>query len=57
MELGITPVVSSGMIMQLLSGLKVVHVDQNDPEQRHLWNGLQKLMGMVWTIAQAVRVS
>ena len=42
MELGITPIVTSGMIMQLLAGANLIQVDQNVREDRVLFNGAQK---------------
>jgi protein transport protein SEC61 subunit alpha len=54
MELGISPIVTSGMIMQLLAGTKIIDVDQGLKDDRALFNGAQKLFGMVITAAQAV---
>ena len=34
MELGIGPLVTASMIMQLLSGTKIISIDQNDKEER-----------------------
>ncbi|MFS8009446.1 putative SecY/SEC61-alpha family, SecY domain superfamily protein [Helianthus anomalus] len=34
MELGITPIVTSGLVMQLLVGLKIIEVDNNVREDR-----------------------
>jgi protein transport protein SEC61 subunit alpha len=44
MELGISPVVTSGMIMQLLAGSRLIEVDQSLKEDRELFNGAQKRM-------------
>jgi protein transport protein SEC61 subunit alpha len=54
MELGISPIVTSGLIMQLLAGSKVIHVDQDVPEDRALFTGAQKLFGILITIGEAV---
>merc|ERR1719460_3008837 len=54
MELGISPIVTSGMIMQLLAGTKVIDVDQRVKEDKMLFEGAQKLFGMLITAAQAV---
>lgn len=54
MELGISPIVTSGLIMQLLAGAKLIEVDQSMREDRALFNGAQKLFGMIITIGQAV---
>merc|ERR1719240_2250691 len=42
------------MIMQLLAGTKIIDVDQGLKEDRALFNGAQKLFGMLITAAQAV---
>jgi len=53
MELGISPIVTSGLIMQLLAGAKIIEVGDT-PKERALFNGSQKLFGMVITIGQAI---
>ena len=53
MELGISPIVTSGLIMQLLAGAKIIEVGDT-PRERALFNGAQKLFGMVITIGQAI---
>ncbi len=42
MELGISPIVTSGMVMQLLAGSKIIEVDQGLKDDRALFNGAQK---------------
>jgi protein transport protein SEC61 subunit alpha len=42
MELGITPIVTSGMIMQLLAGANIIEVDYSLKEDRALFSGAQK---------------
>jgi preprotein translocase subunit SecY len=42
MELGITPIVTSGMIMQLLAGANLIDVDFALKEDRALFSGAQK---------------
>jgi len=54
MELGITPIVTSGMIMQLLAGSRIIDVDQSLKEDRALFQGSQKLFGMLFTTGEAV---
>ncbi|KAK9150620.1 hypothetical protein Syun_008929 [Stephania yunnanensis] len=54
MELGITPLVTSGMVMQLLAGSKIIKVDNNVREDRALMNGAQKLLGILIAVGQAV---
>lgn len=52
MELGIGPIVTSGMVMQLLAGSKIIEVDQGLKEDRALFSGVQKLFGIIITIGQ-----
>jgi len=54
MELGISPIVTSSMVMQLLAGSKIIDVDQSLKEDRALFEGAQKLFGMLITIGEAV---
>jgi len=54
MELGITPIVTSGMVMQLLAGSRIIEVDQGLKEDRALFSGAQKLFGILITIGEAV---
>lgn len=53
MELGISPIVTSGLVMQLLAGAKIIEVDQSVKEDRALFGGAQKLFGMIITIVQS----
>ncbi|XP_010831133.1 PREDICTED: protein transport protein Sec61 subunit alpha isoform 1 [Bison bison bison] len=53
MELGISPIVTSGLIMQLLAGAKIIEVGDT-PKDRALFNGAQKLFGMTITIGQSI---
>ena len=54
MELGISPIVTSGMIMQLLAGSKLVEVNKKDKEDKELFEAATKLFGFVITIGEAV---
>jgi protein transport protein SEC61 subunit alpha len=53
-KLGITPIVTSGMVMQLLVGSKIIEVDNIVREDRALLNGAQKLLGILIAIGEAV---
>ena len=54
MELGISPIINSGMIMQLLAGTKLIDVDRSLKEDRMLFSGAEKLLGILITIGEAV---
>ena len=42
MELGISPVVTAGLIIQLIAGAKLITIDERSEEDRALLNGAQK---------------
>merc|ERR1712164_46052 len=54
MELGISPIATSGLVMQLLAGSKIIEVDQGLKSDRELFQGAQKLFGMIITIGEAL---
>eukprot|EP00927_Polykrikos_kofoidii_P023487 TRINITY_DN2162_c0_g1_i6.p1 TRINITY_DN2162_c0_g1~~TRINITY_DN2162_c0_g1_i6.p1 ORF type:complete len:474 (+),score=91.99 TRINITY_DN2162_c0_g1_i6:111-1532(+) len=54
MELGISPIITSGMVMQLLAGSRIIDVDQSLKEDRALFGGAQKLLGILITLGEAV---
>ena len=52
-ELGIGPIVTAGLIMQILVGSKIISVNMGDPEERSLYTGAQKVMSVIMTIIEA----
>src|SRR6056300_498869 len=54
MELGISPIVTSGMVMQLLAGSRIIEVDYSVKEDRALFSGAQKLFGILITVGEAI---
>lgn len=42
MELGISPIVTSGMVMQLLAGTRIIDVNYSIKEDKMLFKGVQK---------------
>jgi len=53
-ELGIGPIVTAGLVMQLLLGSKIIKVDMSDPYDRAMFSGSQKVMAMFLTVFNAV---
>ncbi|KAG9390296.1 SecY/SEC61-alpha family [Carpediemonas membranifera] len=53
MELGLGPAITSGLILQLLNGAGILTYDQNNKEERALFQGAQKLIGFLMTLFQA----
>ena len=49
MELGISPIVTSSLIMQLLAGAKIIEVGDT-PKERALFNGAQKRMSYIYYV-------
>ena len=54
MELGISPIVTSGLVMQLAAGSRLIEFNQGVKEDRSLFSGAQKLFGILITIGEAV---
>lgn len=54
MELGISPIITSGMIMQLLAGAKIIQVNQSSREDRELFQSAQKMFGLIITFGEAI---
>ena len=54
MELGISPIITSSMIMQLLAGAKLIDVDMSSTEDRNLFQSTQKLFSIIITIGEAL---
>jgi protein transport protein SEC61 subunit alpha len=53
-ELGIGPIVTSGLIMQLLLGSKIIKVDMSDPYDRAMFSGAQKVLAIFLTIFNTI---
>jgi len=49
-ELGIGPIVTAGLIMQLLLGSKMINVNMADPYDRAMFSGAQKVLAVFLTI-------
>lgn len=52
-ELGIGPIVTAGLIMQLLVGSQIIKVDFNNPEERALYTGAQKVLSVAMILFEA----
>lgn len=54
MELGIGPIVTGGLILQILSGSKMIDVDMTNPEDRSLFTGASKILAILMTVFEAL---
>ena len=54
MELGISPIITSSMIMQLLAGAKLIDIDMSSQEDRNLFQSTQKLFSIIITVGEAL---
>lgn len=54
MELGISPIITSGLVMQLLHGSRIIEVNMSLKEDRALFQGAQKLFSILITLGEAV---
>jgi len=53
MQVGIGPIVTASIVLQLLGGANLLGLDTNDPRDQVLYQGLQKLLVLVVTAATA----
>jgi preprotein translocase SecY subunit len=53
MELGIGPIVTAGLILQLLAGSNIIECDMSNPEDRGLFTSASKVFSIVLTGVQA----
>src|SRR3972149_1967442 len=53
MELGIGPIVTAGIIVQLLKGANIIHLDLKKPEDRALYTSTTKLLTIIVTLGEA----
>jgi len=54
MELGITPIITSGMVFQLLAGTHLIDVNLDLKSDRELYQTAQKLLAILLSFGQAV---
>ena len=53
MELGIGPIVTAGLIIQLLAGSEIIGFDRSNPEDRGLFTTASKVFSFVMVVVQA----
>jgi len=53
MELGISPIVTAGLILQVLVGAKLIDLDLSDPEDRRLFTAAEKGLAVIFAIFEA----
>jgi preprotein translocase subunit SecY len=54
MHLGIGPIVTGSIIMQLFTGAKIIKLDLTKPEDKAVYQGTQKLLVIVMIVVEAV---
>jgi len=53
-SLGIGPIVTASIVLQLLSGSGIINIDQSTPDGKQFFQGLQKLLGIFFIIFEAI---
>ena len=53
-ELGIGPIVTGGLILEILVGSRLINVDLTDPEDRIMFNNANKAMAVIMTIFESL---
>ncbi len=51
--LGIGPIVTAGIILQLLVGSKIINLDLSNPEDRAIFTATEKLLAIIFTVFEA----
>jgi preprotein translocase subunit SecY len=54
MHLGIGPIVTGSIIMQLFTGAKIIRLDLQDDEDKAVYQGTQKLMVIIMIVVESV---
>ena len=54
MELDISPLITSSMIMQVLAGAKIIEVDENLKADRELYEAATKVFGVLISFGEAI---
>ena len=54
MHLGIGPIVTGSIIMQLFSGAKIINLDLSKPDDKAIYQGVQKILVMVMILVEAI---
>lgn len=53
-SLGIGPIVTASIVLQLLAGSKIIEIDLQDPDGRKFFQGLQKALAILFTAFEAI---
>ncbi|CBH17585.1 protein transport protein SEC61 subunit alpha, putative [Trypanosoma equiperdum] len=53
MELGISPIVTASLVMELLVGVRIISYDINNKRERAVYEGVQKIVALFITIVEA----
>lgn len=56
MEIGISPIITSGIIMQILGGLQIIDVNYDFKSDRDLFQSAQKLLAMLLSVVQTFAI-
>lgn len=54
MELGISPIVTASLILELLCGVRIINYDVNNKQERAVFEGIQKFTALVITAVEAI---
>ena len=57
MQLGIGPIVTAGLILEVLAGAKLIDIDLTDPEDQVKFTGAMKTIAVIFAVAEAIVVT
>lgn len=53
MELGVSPIITASMIIQLLVSTKIIDVDTSDAEDRKLYDSASKFLSLILILVES----
>ena len=54
LTLGIGPIVTTSIVLQLLKGSGIINIDLNSEEGKFIWSGTQKLLTFAFIIVESI---
>ena len=57
MQLGIGPIVTAGLVLEVLVGAKLIDLDLTDPEDQAKFTGAMKMLAVIFAVVEAVVVT
>lgn len=57
MQLGIGPIVTAGLVLEVLAGAKLIDIDLSDPDDQVKFTGAMKTLSVIFAVVEAIVVT